>query len=151
MGVYTKRRQKKIEFNRRGTGKRENKCPSQLPHHSFSLLSHFLPWPPCPAPLCYYCLNTAHKWRGEKQEEERGGSDGVYTHTHTWLQQTDKGLSRYGLYSFLQWTDREKESVHTARCMKAALTLIYISRNTAARGGGSAGLWDALNVRYQQR
>lgn len=36
-------------------------------------------------------------------------------------------------------------------CTKTALTLIYISRNTAARGGGSTRLWDALTVRYQQQ
>lgn len=38
----------------------------------------------------------------------------------------------------------ERENVHKDRARKAALTLIYISRNTAARGGWSTGLWDAL-------
>lgn len=72
------------------------------------------------------------------------------TRAHTWLQQTNKEMSRNGVHSFLQWADK-RDGVRTASAPKAALTLIYISRNTAARGGGNAGLWDALNVRYQQR
>lgn len=48
--------------------------------------------------------------------------------------------------------EAEKEKEYSrGLCTKAALTLIYISRNTAARGGGSMGLWDALTVRYQQQ
>lgn len=54
----------------------------------------------------------------------------------------------------MQWRETEaaieKTCAHGS-CTRAALTLIYISRNTAERGGGSTGLWDALNVRYQQQ
>lgn len=54
----------------------------------------------------------------------------------------------------MQWRENEVDIEKTrarGSYMKAALTLIYISRNTAERGGGSTGLWDALNVRYQQQ
>lgn len=44
--------------------------------------------------------------------------------------------------------ERRKGGLHKSGCT-AALTLIYISRNTAERrGGGGLVLWDA--VRYQQ-
>lgn len=96
---------RKIVLNRSGTSKWENKCRLQHTTHrslcsSISCHGHHVLRHPATS-----CLNTAHNWRGKKQEEERG--DEMHTHTH--LAATNR--QRYeGVYSFLQWADKREKA-----------------------------------------
>lgn len=131
---------RKVVLNMRGS---EKKCSSTTTTHpslcsSISCHGHHV------LRQHVTTASTLHSSGEGKSKKNRE----VMWHTHTHLAATHKEMSKNGVCSFQERSDKREKAYSS--CMKAALMLIYISRNTAARGGGSTGLWDALNVRYQQ-
>lgn len=78
-------------------------------------------------------LLPQHCTQVERKQSKR--RRGVMWYTHTHLAATDKEMKFIHFSSGLTREGRRARSL----CTKTALTLIYISRNTAARGEGA---WD---------
>lgn len=102
--------------------KRRNNPPtttSSTTSPSLSVLQHFLPRPPCPAPtylaLPHHCAHAhAHKGEGKKSKEE-GGTTGN-THTRSpgcckCSQRNEQTLALIVPKALLQWTHKKKSEM----------------------------------------